>query len=268
MASTPGTIASSALTETSGLVASRRNANVWYSNNDSGDSARVFALGNDGRDLGQLVFSGADAVDWEDVSVGPGPVEWVSYLYAADIGDNNKVRTSVQVYRVQEPAVDATAATPVTQTLTGVDRLTFVYPDGPRDAEGFFVDTTNGELYVVSKDLFGGVARVYRAPANLPAGSTRTLTFVASVPLGPWQGVTGAGITRAGDVIGLRTYFGVFLYQRTLGQTVAQALGQPSCSGATASETQGEAIAFTPDGRGYRTVSEGAHSALHQFVAP
>jgi hypothetical protein len=37
---------------------------------------------------------------------------------------------------------------------------------------------------------------------------------------------------------------------------------------ASASETQGEAIGFTRDGRAYVTASEGTFPALHRFQAP
>ena len=276
VASIPGAIASSSLSETSGIAASRRVDGVWWVHNDSGDSARVFAIGNDGRDLGEYALSGATAVDWEDIAAGPGPSAGVAYLYLADIGDNAQTRTSVQVYRVAEPLVDPSVAPGPPQTLGGVATLTFTYPDGPHDAEGFLVDPSTGQLFVVSKDLGGGVARVYRAPANLAAGSTTALTQVATVSLGMWQGVTGADITPNGDVLALRTYLSVFLFPRTAGQSVGQAFGQSSCAGAapafgsatSASEPQGEAIGFTRNGRGYVTVSEGAHPALHQFVAP
>ena len=55
-------------------------------------------------------MSGATAVDWEDIAAGPGPVSGVAYLYLADIGDNAKARTSVQVYRVREPLVNPSVA--------------------------------------------------------------------------------------------------------------------------------------------------------------
>ena len=72
-ASTVGSLASNALTETSGIAASRRVSGVWWVHNDSGDRARVFAIGNDGRDLGEFDLAGAAAVDWEDIAVGSGP---------------------------------------------------------------------------------------------------------------------------------------------------------------------------------------------------
>jgi hypothetical protein len=269
VATTPGTVASDSLDEISGIVASRRATGVFWVHNDSGDTARVFAIGADGRDLGEFALSGASAVDWEDIAAGPGPVAGVAYLYLADIGDNAKSRASVQVYRVPEPLVDSGILPGPPQTLTGVATLTFTYPDGPHDAEALIVDPTNGEVFVVTKDLIGGVAQVFRAPANLAGGSTTALTQVATVSLGFLHGVTGADVTPNGDVVALRTYLSVSLYPRPAGQSLAQAFSQAACAGASsASESQGEAIGFTRDGRGYVTVSEGVHPALHQFVAP
>jgi hypothetical protein len=267
VASTPGTVASAAVVELSGISASRVTDGVWWVHNDSGDSARVFAVGSDGRDLGEYALSAAAASDWEDIAVGPGPVGGVSYLYTGDIGDNAKARASIQVYRVREPAVNTAATTPPPQTLTDVGKLTFTYPDAPHDAEALLIDPSSGELFIVTKE-FSGTSQVFRAPANLADGSTTTLTSVGTVSLGSGALVTAADVTPAGDVVALRTYSSVRLFPRAAGTPLAQSFTQPSCAGATASEPQGEAIGFTRDGRGYVTSSEGAHPALHRFVAP
>jgi hypothetical protein len=241
---------------------------VYWVHNDSGDSARVFAISGSGQTLGEYALSSATAVDWEDIATGPGPSAGEAYLYLGDIGDNGNARASVQVYRVAEPLVDPSNPLATPATLGGVTTLTLHYPDGAHDAEGLFVDPSTRDVFVVTKDLFGGVAQVYRAPAPSDDSST-TMTKVATVPLGTWQGVTGADITPAGDVIALRTYFTVFLYPRTAGSTVAQAFTQPACQGAASpAEPQGEAVGFTRSGRGYVTLSEGAHVPLHQFIAP
>ena len=227
----------------------------------------MFAVGDNGRDLGTYTLGGAAATDWEDIDVGPGPSAGVNYLYTADIGDNGKTRTSVRAYRVPEPPVDATAATPNAQTLTGVDALTLKYPDGPHDAETFLVDPASGELFIVTKELTGA-SQVFRAPANLAAGSTTTLTQVATLALGLGGLATGGDVTAAGDVIALRTYGKVLLYPRVAGTPLASAFARTPCAGKVAVEAQGEAIAFTRDGRGYVTSTEGAHPPLHRFVAP
>jgi hypothetical protein len=276
VASSPGAVASAAITEASGIAASRRSDGVWWVHNDSGDRARVFAISDTGQTLGEYALSGATAVDWEDVAAGPGPTAGAPFLYVGDLGDNAGARASVQVYRVREPVVDPGAPVASPQTLGGVATLTLTYPDGAHDAEALLVDPTTGELFVITKDLVGGVARVFRAPANLAAGSTTMLTQVATVSLGAAQGVTAADVTPAGDVVALRTYLGVRLFRRTVGTPLADAFSQPSCAGAAppfgsatpASEPQGEALGFTRDGRGYVTLSEGAHVALHRFTAP
>jgi hypothetical protein len=264
VASTPGNVASDALTELSGIVSSRRTNGVWWANNDSGDSARIFAVGNDGLSLGEFQLTGATATDWEEIGIGPGPTTAVTYLYAADIGDNAKARPSVQVYRVPEPAVDPANPAAAPQTLGGVDKLTLMYPDGPRDAEAFFVDPKSHQLYIVSKEV--GAAGLYRAPANLATGTTTVLQRVGTVNVGPF--VTAADITALGDAIALRTYTTVRVFARGANMTVEAALTATPCNGMTVSEQQGEAIGFTRDGRGYVTASEGAHPPLHQFTAP
>ena len=264
VASTPGKIANDQIIELSGIVSSRRTNGVWWVNNDSGDSARLFAVGNDGRSLGEFHLAGATATDWEDIGIGPGPKAGVAYLYAADIGDNAKARPSVQLYRVPEPAVDPAKPAPATKTLGSVDRLTLTYPDGPHDAEAFFVDPKTGQLYIVSKEL--GAAGVYRAPAALVAGSTTELQSVGTVDVGPL--VTAADITVLGDAIALRTYTSVRVFARRGNTKIEAALAGKPCNGKTAIEQQGEAIGFTRDGRGYVTASEGAHPSLHRFMAP
>jgi hypothetical protein len=276
VASTTGTVASDAIDEASGIAASRRVDGVWWVHNDSGDTARVFAIDGTGATLGEYALSGATAVDWEDIAAGPGPTAGVSYLYVGDIGDNTQSRASVQVYRVPEPLVSPKAPVTTPQTLTGVATLNLRYPDGAHDAEALLVDPVTGQLFVITKDLAGGVAQVFQAPANLAAGSTTTLTQVATFTLGALQGVTAADVTPAGDVVALRTYFGVRLYPRPAGTSLGDAFSQTPCTGAaapfgsasSASEPQGEAIGFTRDGRGYMTLSEGAHVPLHRFVAP
>ena len=49
---TLGHIANGAVIESSGLAAGVRSPGVWYTHNDSGDTARFFAMGSDGRSFG------------------------------------------------------------------------------------------------------------------------------------------------------------------------------------------------------------------------
>ena len=275
--STPGIVASDALTEISGIAASRRTRGAYWVHNDSGDSARVFAIDTTGKTLGEFALDGAQAVDWEDIAVGPGPNRRTSYLFVGDIGDNLAARASVTVYRVPEPAVDragTSPAGPVARVLPGAAALTFTYPDGSHDAEALLVDPRSHDLLIVTKDLVGGRGIVFRGDADAPAGTSAVLERVADVSLGLGQGVTGGDVSADGSTVALRTYLGVVLYPRVAGK-LWDAFAQPSCAGAAPplvglprrSERQGEAIGFVPSGKAYLTVGEGAHPPLHRFGA-
>src|SRR6476659_8499423 len=126
--SSAGPVTDPALTEISGIHVGVRNPGIWWVHNDSGDSARVFALDGSGAVRGTYSLTGATAVDWEDIAVVAGPTPGSGTIYAGDIGDNPLTRSEIQVYRVAEPDVPATGPA-VTTSLTGVETLHLTYPD-------------------------------------------------------------------------------------------------------------------------------------------
>jgi hypothetical protein len=257
------------IVEASGLAASRRNANVLWVHNDRGDTSRVFAISTTGASLATFVLAGAEASDWEDIAVGPGPIAGASYLYVGDIGDNSANSDTIEVYRVAEPAVVASSAE---VTLSGVERLEFRYPGGQGDnAETLLVDPTNGDLYVVTKSDTGE-ARVYRAsPPFVPLRRT-TMTLVTTLQFGaaPLLGdpsATGGDISPDGALIAIRSYDAAYAWRRPAGTTVAEALATPPCSLPVRAEAQGEAFGFFSDGTGYFTLSEGSLVQLSSYAA-
>jgi hypothetical protein len=256
-----GTVRDPALREISGIDAGAASPGVWWVHNDSGDSARLFAIDRRGRTLRAYALAGVTAVDWEDIAVGPGPAPGASYVYVGDIGDNGSNRSEVQVLRVREPIVSRGR----TVTLDDVATLRLRYPDGPRDAEALVVDPQRRQLYVIEKRRDGRPAGIYRAPAGLSDGSRTMLRRVGGLRLGAGleNAVTAADVSADGSRLAVRTYGAVLLWQRPPGRTIAQALLGPRCVGPIPFELQGEAIAFRPDGRGYATVAEGAGPTLH-----
>ncbi len=263
-----GSIEASEIGEASGIAASRKNPGVLWVHNDSGDSARIFAMGSDGRHLGTYSIPGAAAYDWEDIAVGPGPEPGESYIFIGDIGDNARARSHVTLYRVPEPIVDPDAA-PVEHTAPGVAALGMVYPGGPADAECLMVDPVSRDIFIVTKEA-DGRSRVYRSPYPQPAGERANMELVAALAFGTGA-LPGSTLVTAGDIsplgnwIILRTYSRAFLWLRPLDRPVGTAfLGDP-CPVPSASESQGEAIGFSADGRAYFTVSEGGHSAVRRF---
>jgi len=262
-------VADTELFEVSGIATSRRNQGVLWAHNDSGGGPDVYAVGEDGADLGRFRLGGdATAVDWEDMTLGPGPQEGVDHLYMGDIGDNRSQRDEVVVYRVVEPQVDAAAATagpPADGTIAAVDTLTLTYPDGAHDAETLLSDPVGGDVFVVSKQWDGEASGVYRIPADAAPGAPTVMEHVGDVPGVDGQMATSGDIAADGSLVALRTYAHVLVWDREPGQTVAEALAGEPCEAPPPSEVQGEALAFTADGRGYVTVAEGRVPALNRF---
>src|SRR5438876_6301733 len=68
------TFQSPRLVESSGVAVSRAYPGVLWTHNDSGDGPYLYATDLRGTDRGALLVPGAQAIDWEDMSLGPCPV--------------------------------------------------------------------------------------------------------------------------------------------------------------------------------------------------
>jgi hypothetical protein len=257
-----GHVDTPAATELSGLVLSRTQPGVLWTENDSGNPNHVFAGGADGTLRSDVTVTGATNVDWEDIALGRLPGGGAALL-VADIGDNLAQRDSISVYRVPEPRV---AGKPAIATAPA-QRLELRYPDGPRDAEALLVDPTDGALVVVEKSYVGR-AGVYVAE-HPAAGAPVTMRRRALLRLGVGDAVTGGDVSADGSTIALRTYDGVFVWRRRRGETVAASLRRRPCSARTTlpGEGQGEALALTRGGGAFYTVPEGERPAIRRYAS-
>jgi hypothetical protein len=251
-----GSVLVSGLTECSGIIASRNNANVLWVHNDSGNSARLFALDSQGRRLGTYTLTGATHIDYEDIAIGPGPLPNVSYLYVGDIGDNAESRSNIRVYQIPEPAVhDRQYTNPPTVGVKGVRAITLTYPDDPHNAESLFVDPITGALFIVTKE--NTTSRIYTASkAALDSGTNITLGFAGSLP---FDVPSSADISPTGTEIIVRQEDFAQLWTRTNGQSISSAFAGIPVSipvVGTPLEPNGEAVTFDGNGNGYFTLSE------------
>lgn len=259
-----GRLADSSVTELSGLAASRRHPGVLYGHNDTGDGPRIFAFAADGRALGRILVQGAQAVDWEDMALGPCPAG--DCLYVADIGDNALARKNCVIYRVAEPkiAVDA----PIGTVEAPAEAFAFTYPDGVRrDAETLLVHPQSGEVYVLSKRGAGKPSSVFRLPQPLQAGRVAQLVRVAELPMSTADfAVTGGDIHPCGDRVLLRNYGSLYLLQAAAGAPFESVFTAAAQHVPVASEVQGEAVTWSADGLGWFTASEGYRPWLHRTL--
>lgn len=245
-----GTLESTVIDEASGIAASRSNSLYLWTHNDSGGDADLYLFTTAGADSGRYTLEGAGNIDWEDMTVGPGPDDALNYLFVADMGDNAAVRGSYFIYRVAEPDLNV-ADLPTSSSLSGVDRINFVYSDGvARDAESLMVDPNTKDLYIVSKRE--AQVGVYRLPYPQDLTATDTAVFQGVIP---FTNIVAADISPDGSEILMKDYFNVYHFPLTAEGIQGSMLAPPSRLIYTA-EPQGEAIAWSADGNTYYTLSE------------
>jgi hypothetical protein len=242
-----------ALTEISGLAASQTHPGYYWAHNDSGDQPRLFLLGPDGSLDGEYSLVGADAVDWEDIAVGPcDTTDGVgSCIYVGDIGDNDAVRDDYVIYRTLEPAERVPAGT------LAVQAFGLSYPDGSHDAEAMF--WADGALHIITKQLTT-VSQVFRVPKLVTEDVVAEEVLAAFLPPEGILAVTAADANEQGVLV--RTYTSLFFYP-TIGLSLADALEAEPCGLPVAQEGQGESVAWRRDAVGYVTASEGAGERLN-----
>jgi hypothetical protein len=191
-----------AVSESSGVMASRARPGLFWTHNDSGDGPFLYRFDRQGSKKGVWLIAGATARDAEDCAAGPGPEKGRSYLYFGDIGDNASERRDCVVWRVPEPDLPEDAAVTSKdqphRTATA-EALAFAYPETPHDCEALLVHPVTGEIYLVTKERTRATSSVYKFPPNLVPGRRATLIQIAEIRLNS-PSLTGASLITGGDI--------------------------------------------------------------------
>lgn len=234
--------------ESSGVAVSRAHPGVLWTHNDSGDGPYLYATDLHGADRGAIRVSGARAVDWEDIALGPCPRARTDCVYIGDTGDNLERRPTVRLYAVEEP--EPPQAPSDSQRVTRAARtITLRYPDGSHDVEALFVSPRDTAIYLVSKGRSGRI-RLYRVPkAAWDSTGPVTARMLQTLPIVPRPSigrlVTGAAVRADGRLVAIRTYTDVYFFVPGAdGRLVPSA--RPVCSVA-GNERLGEAVDFLDD---------------------
>ncbi len=261
------TIKDRSITESSGLVASRSKPGAYWTHNDSGDGPFIYAFDSRGDSLGAFRVTGAEARDWEDISIGPGPQPNRSYLYIGDIGDNDQARSEIVVYRVAEPILNNTKSTRSRPGVTEpAESIRLRYPDGKHDAEALLVHPLSGHLYIVTKVPIANPV-VYEAAAPLTPGKLMTMRRIGEIRVPSLFGgvITGGGISPDGRRVALCDYFqGYELVLPANASNFDDIWKQRMTGFDLGKRKQGEAIAYRLDGKALLATSEGKQAALFQ----
>jgi hypothetical protein len=253
--------------ESSGIAASKRNAGIFWTHNDSGNGPLIFAFDRQGKHRGVWRVAGAGAIDWEDMAIGPGPGRGRSYLYIGDIGDNSRRRAQITVYRVAEPRItpkDSSSTVKTPRQTEAADVIRLKYPDGKYDAEALLIHPLTGDLYIITK-VRGAAARVYKLRAPAPKSRLSTLSYVGEFRFpNLFLGfITGGAISPDGRRVIISDYLGAceLILPDKRGIAFDEIWRQSplpvNIGGFPGVRRQGEAICYRADGLAILATSEG-----------
>ncbi|KAA3604096.1 MAG: hypothetical protein DWQ06_05325 [Calditrichaeota bacterium] len=151
--------------ESSGIIKSQKFENIFWTHNDSGDKARIFAIRKDGTFVKEVILENAENVDWEDIAF-----DNSGNIVIADIGNNRNARKDLTLYFLKEPDIFSTTGKKMTTEVS--KKIQIVYPDQKEfpplhkqknfDCEAIFL--AEGKLYFLSKNRGNRKTKLYRLP--------------------------------------------------------------------------------------------------------
>ena len=180
--------------ESSGIVMSQQFEGVYWTLNDSGNPATLYATKIDGELIQEIAVQHSGNFDWEALGI-----DAKNQLWIGEIGNNSRLRQDLKVMVVAEPD-------PFNDTEAEIiASYPYRYPDENVDAEGLFIA---GDIpYIVSKERERAV--LYRFPTLAP--DVRQVL----VRVGEFVGakfVTGAGLSEDGTRLAVCTYDALWVY--------------------------------------------------------
>ncbi|MFI7429410.1 hypothetical protein ACIBPB_20670 [Micromonospora sp. NPDC049836] len=251
------TVEDKRLRELSGLVATASGYVVINDGTEDDSRERIFFLDTKCEIAKDPVrYPDPGPRDTEDLAVGPDK----KTLWIADTGDNVESKTRRDRVAVWTMPLNGSRK-PVLHRLT--------YPGNePHDAEALLVGNDNLPL-VITKEL-SGKSEIFTPTAKLKTGGDPVpvpMKKVGEVTLPKTNTdnklgspgrllITGAARSLDGSKVVLRTYADAFEFDVTGGNIVAALTsGKPRVT--PLADPFGEAIAYTPDGKSFVTVSDG-----------
>jgi hypothetical protein len=253
-----GTIDSNEIAESSGITASRCNESVFWTHNDSGDEALLFAINEKGKKLGTWKVTDAKNIDWEDIAAFKDEKGKCS-LYIGEIGNNKRTRSEMTIYKVAEPKVsdaDKDSSIKKPSKTESAEAIKFTYPDGNYDSETLMIHPKTGDIYVLTKSLVGA-SEVFKI------GKKTEKIADFSVPALPNGLLTGGEISPDGKRIIICDYFNAYeIILPKDAKNFDEIWKEKPLIIELGERKQGEAICYTFDGKAIIATSEKKNSPM------
>jgi hypothetical protein len=192
--------------ESSGLIVSGWSEEVFWTHNDSGDVARIFAIDLTGSVLAEYSVENAVNVDWEAITR-----DDRGNLLIGDIGNNRNQRRDLTVYVVREPDLESPS-----RTVRAHASVRFRYPEQKAfpdpaarnfDAEALF--WWNGRLLLLTKHRSDERTALYLFPREW-GDVVVDLERISETEIGSM--VTDAAISPDGNHLAVLTYRGITIF--------------------------------------------------------
>ena len=249
------TLENRSINESSGLAASRRHVDRFWTHNDSGDKARLYCFDQDGKHLGTSKILNGDAVDWEDMC--SFELDGKPWLLIGDFGDNATRRKSCTLYFVPEPE-DPKSESRATASIK------LKWSTGSMDCESIGVDTKNRKLLFVEKKRWL-TCRVFEA--DLPALDKSQQVVAKPIAKVRIPLATAMDVSPDGRRAIVLTLGQAFEFSRESSETWKQAFSRQPRTIDMPARKQGEAICYDRDGMSLFLTSELTPTPLFKVPA-
>ncbi len=247
------TLANQDILESSGLAVSQQTPDLFWTHNDSGDTARLFAFDTIGRDQAVVSLQGIKADDWEDMASFRRDEQ--AWLLVADVGDNARRRDLYQLHLLPEPRLTETEV----QVHTTIN---FRLAGGSQNCEGVGIDATSNTVLLATKSTLRTnifELKLPAAPNSQPL--TAKLISTVSVPF-----ATGFDISPNGQHAIIITYANAFEFNRMKDESWGDAFKRAPNTLDMPPRKQGESICYSSDSRSLFLTSERTPTPLWQVT--
>ncbi len=270
--------------ELSGLAAHRTGSSYW-THNDSGDDARIFAMSGTGAVIGTYYFKNASGArykqgDFEEIDASRGCSDGKNRVIVGNVGSSAGKRELLVMNEPTSPS----GTVDVTPTRINLDFANFNCYSA-KDSEGTMVDPLTDDVYLFEKCGNVNAIRMYAVTgaqfrAALASSSVQTIKPVPVLSMrtgstynykvdsaNPLQHIliTGADISPNGRRIAVKTYEHTYVWERKANESVMDAMSR---QGLVLKTRNAESVAFTSDSKALVQAGEGGGATIYKYTLP